>query len=110
MITFINGGPVLLVGYGAVELGFTNAGTYVLPDGATRVSGISSNFVDLTVRSGAVVTVDSAGAVRVVDGPDLLGAGVYGFAVGVSVIGLVLFIRWATRAFMGAARIHVSSE
>lgn len=87
------------------ELWLPVAGSWPLTN-LTYVATGTNAQVDLPVlRDGAVVVVDGAGLVSVVDGPDLIGASVYGFSLAIMTIGLWLGIRFAFKKALSGANL-----
>lgn len=108
MITLDNAAGPVYVGTSQGELAFTNAGHWILPD-VSYVAFGTGYHSNVTVTAGAVITVDSGGLVRVVNGPDMVGAFGMGFGTCLTVMGFFLFIRWIARVFMGGAGVPNSA-
>lgn len=104
MITIENAGPVH-VGTAGGELWLTNAGSWSLGSALYVRVGTVTNTLQ-SYADGARVLVDGSGGCQVVNGPDLVGAGVFGFAVGLTSVGIVIALRAVWRGF---SRIAVGS-
>ena len=87
--------------YAATNVWATVEGGVVLafPAGVWPVVGVTNvatlavtNTVNL--RDGAVISVDSVGALDVVNGPDVVAYGLAGFAAAISSVAAVRGIRW----------------
>lgn len=103
MITIQTTVPAIVGLPGGGEVYLASAGQWSL-SGASYVTVGTNAQVNLPVdmRTGACVLVDGSGLVGVVDGPDLVGSSIYGFALAFSTIGVWLGIKYAWRKIMGA--------
>ena len=90
------------------ELGFTNQGTWRLPHAVYVSAGTNASVDTAWVRDGAIIVVDSDGVVTVSDGPNLQGVAIYGFVIGLFVIGTLLFSRWMVATWGGMAGLPKS--
>jgi len=106
MITIYNNAPVF-VGTTNVELSFTNNGVWILPEATYIAAGTNSDTSLSGYRSGAVVTVDSGGTVKVVDGPDVTGYVIRGFSYSILTLGVAIVIVWAVTRLMNAGATGV---
>lgn len=80
----------------------TSSGTVSLTNGVWTVLDVTTLAgTNVTVRSGGVVLVDAAGAIHLTDGPDLAGASVGGFGLGIGTVGVMLGILWVWRRMFG---------
>lgn len=99
MITVQNDCHPIYVMVGTNEFCLTNHSVWSF----TRVDTIAAGTnvaVDVgTLRTGAHIVVDEGGRLTVVDGPDLVGSGVLGFATVIGSLGTLMFIRWLGRWF-----------
>lgn len=84
------------------------SGTWTVPD-ASSVGCWTNAPVSVSVRSGAVVTVDQGGLVSVTEGPDLAGSAGMGFGLAVGVVGVWVGLRWAARKVLSVSTVVPSS-
>lgn len=111
MITIANQCPVFVVtATNAPELGLTNSGVWQVRSVVELSAGTNAGVEFNGLRDGAVILVDAAGEVHLAgNGPELMLASVYGFSVGITVVGLVYVLRWVAHAFLGGAKIPISA-
>lgn len=104
MITIDNASGPVYVGTSLGEVAFTNAGHWQLPDVEYVAYGFGAHS-NVNLHSGAIITIDQGGAIRITNGPDTVAAFALGFGTCLTVLGFFLFVRWAWRVFMGGAGV-----
>jgi len=99
----------VFVGVDGGEL-YLVAGGWSLTNVSYVQVGTNSQVEVPVLRDGAVVIVDSGGLVSMVDGPDLIGAGVQGFTLAMMTVGLVLGVRYAMRKALAGLSLGSSAD
>jgi len=84
---------------------YLSAGQWQLTNLVYVQVGTNSQVDVPVLRDGAVVVVDASGLVTMVDGPDLIGAGMQGFTLAIMTIGLWLGIRFAMKKALSGANL-----
>lgn len=110
MITIQTAGNTF-VGTSQGEIYLPSAGSWSVPDVTYVAYGTNAQVnISADTREGALIYVDPAGAVRVQNGPDLIGSSVLGFALAVSSLGVFMGIRWAWRKIMGGVGVSTALD
>lgn len=84
---------------------YLSAGTWSLTNLSYVEFGTNGQVEVPALRDGAVVIVDGAGLVSMVDGPDLIGASMQGFTLAFMTIGIWLGIRYAMKKALSGANL-----
>lgn len=102
MITVQTQGEAYVGLPGGKEIYLPNYGSWQFSNVVYVASSTNADVSLPTLRSGAVVTVDPWGQVSWVDGPDLIGTSVEGFALAIVSLGVFMGIRFSIRKVLAA--------